>query len=193
MQAQLLAWARPAHRAVQFEQSGEEKAPRQHTLAPPMPHAHLPHASVWVSTPSQRPTDNDTKAYEHLVVLMHGVMGRSSHMKALGQEIQEELGSRALVFSTSSYARLHSLRGTRFAGNAVFQEISDLVCLHKTSLKYISLVGYSFGGIVACWATALLYEHSFFGLQPLNFITIVCPHLGIRMCACVRRRMRTAC
>ena len=115
---------------------------------------------------------------DHLVVMMHGVMGRSSHMSALGEAVNRRLSTAALVFSTSRFSRLNSLRGTRFAGNAVFAEIQEFVTQHKTSLKYISLCGYSFGGVVAMWVAARLYEHGFLGLKPLNLVTIACPHLG---------------
>jgi predicted alpha/beta-fold hydrolase len=114
----------------------------------------------------------------HLVVLMHGVMGRSSHMRALGEAAQRRLGSGALIFSTSSYARLGSLRGTRFAGSAVFAEIEAIVQRHKT-LTHITLCGYSFGGIVAIWVAGRLHETAFLGLSPVNFITVACPHLGV--------------
>jgi len=113
----------------------------------------------------------------HLVVLMHGVMGRSSHMDALGEAARRRLGSDALVVSPSCYARLNSLRGTRNAGSAVFAEMQAIVQEH-TSLKCVSLCGYSFGGIVAMWVAALLHERACLGLVPVNFITVACPHLG---------------
>jgi len=156
----------------------------------------------------------------HLIVLMHGVLGRSSHMSSLLASIEQRLGASALVVSTSSYARMSSLRGARFAGNAVFAEIQAHVaevilgillesdyCMresekdyysrltsfmwvsqHKPTLKYISLCGYSFGGVVGMWVAARLHEHSFLKLRPLNFITVACPHLGAtdpQVCVCV--------
>ena len=128
---------------------------------------------------NESPPERGASGPQHLFILMHGVMGRQSHMSALTDAAKARMGQGVLIFSTSSYSRLYSLRGTRYAGNAVFAEIQELVLKHAGSLKYISLCGYSFGGIVAMWVSALLYEHTFLGLQPINFMTIACPHLGL--------------
>jgi hypothetical protein len=128
---------------------------------------------------NESPPGRGASGPQHLFILMHGVMGRQSHMSALADAAKARMGQGVLIFSTSSYSRLYSLRGTRYAGNAVFAEIQELVRKHAGSLKYISLCGYSFGGIVAMWVSALLYEHTFLGLQPINFMTIACPHLGL--------------
>ena len=82
------------------------------------------------------------------------------------------------MFLPSTFSRLKSLNGTQSAGDAVFAGIKDIVAKHKGSLKEISLVGYSFGGIVAWWVAGRLYAEGFLGLTPQNFVTIACPHLG---------------
>jgi hypothetical protein len=76
------------------------------------------------------------------------------------------------------YSRLSSLKGTVFAGDAVFAQIQILLDKHKSTLKYVSLVGYSFGGVVAMWVAGRLQTANFCGLTPKHFITIACPHLG---------------
>ena len=119
-----------------------------------------------------------SEANSHLVVLMHGVMGNQSHMSQLSKQISSALGDSALIHITGCYSGFKSLRGTQSSGDAVFFEISGLIQKHKSSLLKISLIGYSFGGIVATWVAGRLFTQDFFGLIPVNFVTIACPHLG---------------
>jgi hypothetical protein len=114
----------------------------------------------------------------HLVVLLHGVMGWPSHMKELSKELTTTFGSGVLAHSPSTFSRLKSLGGTQATGETVFDEVKGLVAKHKSTLKEISIVGYSFGGIVAWWVAGRLYSEDFLGLIPQNFVTIACPHLG---------------
>ena len=45
----------------------------------------------------------------------------------------------------------------------------------------LSLVGYSLGGLVARYAVGLLYSRKLFDrIQPVNFHTFACPHLGVK-------------
>jgi hypothetical protein len=115
---------------------------------------------------------------EHLVVIMHGVMGAPMHMQVLSNEIQQELGENALIYLPSCYSRFSSLKGTVFAGDAVFAQMQILMDKHKATLKFVSLIGYSFGGVVATWVAGRLQTAGFCGLTPEHFITIACPHLG---------------
>ena len=104
-------------------------------------------------------------------------------MQQLSAAIEKEVvamgqGDSCVVLCPSCYSRFKSLRGTRAAGEAVIAEIEQTIQEHKSTLRHISLIGYSFGGIVAWWVAGWLQKLHFFGLQPLNFITIACPHLG---------------
>ena len=120
----------------------------------------------------------DEEQKDHLVVLLHGVMGVPAHMQALSKEIVAVLGKRTHIFAPSCYSRLKSLQGTQRAGDSVFAGIKELIAKHNSTLKYISLIGYSFGGVVAFWLAGRLERNEFLGLSPRNFITIACPHLG---------------
>jgi hypothetical protein len=99
-------------------------------------------------------------------------------MQALSREIQNVLGESVVIYSPSCYTRFSSLKGTVFAGDAVFTQMRTLIEKHKATLKYVSLVGYSFGGVVAMWVAGRLQTTGFCGLTPQHFITIACPHLG---------------
>jgi hypothetical protein len=69
--------------------------------------------------------------------------------------------------------------GVDACANRVLPELRAVVAAHP-SLRALSLLGYSFGGLVARFlAGALLVEpRPFLGLQPLNLVTFACPHLG---------------
>lgn len=48
-------------------------------------------------------------------------------------------------------------------------------------VEKLSIVGYSFGGLVARYAIGLLYSNGWFSkIEPVNFTTFATPHLGVR-------------
>lgn len=50
-----------------------------------------------------------------------------------------------------------------------------------TSIKKLSIIGYSLGGLIARYAIGLLHSKGWFDkIQPLNFTTFATPHLGVR-------------
>lgn len=66
-------------------------------------------------------------------------------------------------------------------------QVEDTVNNHR-SLKKISFVAHSLGGLIARYAIGMLYSEasdknergSIAGLEPINFITVATPHLGSR-------------
>ena len=85
----------------------------------------------------------------HLVVLLHGVMGWPSHMKELSKELTTTFGSGVLAHSPSTFSRLKSLGGTQATGETVFDEVKGLVAKHKSTLKEISIVGYKHAALTS--------------------------------------------
>jgi triacylglycerol esterase/lipase EstA (alpha/beta hydrolase family) len=50
------------------------------------------------------------------------------------------------------------------------------------TVKYISFVGHSLGGLVSRYAIGVLYAAKFFDkVKPMNFTTFATPHLGARI------------
>ena len=48
------------------------------------------------------------------------------------------------------------------------------------TIRRLSIVGYSLGGLVARYAIGLLFHKGYFDrLEPVNFTTFVTPHLGM--------------
>lgn len=91
--------------------------------------------------------------------------------------------------------RLHILAAKRNAGNFTYDgielggerlahEIEDTLGALKGqgyTIKKLSVIGYSLGGLVARYALGLLYARGWLDkLEPVNFTTFVTPHVGVR-------------
>jgi hypothetical protein len=93
--------------------------------------------------------------------------------------LRAHFGDSALVLAPECYRMLGTYDGVDACASRVLPELRAVVAAHP-SLCALSLLGYSFGGLVARFlAGALLVEpRPFLGLQPLNLVTFACPHLG---------------
>lgn len=74
--------------------------------------------------------------------------------------------------------------GIELGGERVAYEIEEAI---RTSaedgctIKKLSIVGYSLGGLVGRYATGLLYAKGYFDrIAPVNFTTFATPHVGVR-------------
>eukprot|EP00445_Apocalathium_hangoei_P063440 CAMPEP_0204109966 /NCGR_PEP_ID=MMETSP0361-20130328/1611_1 /ASSEMBLY_ACC=CAM_ASM_000343 /TAXON_ID=268821 /ORGANISM="Scrippsiella Hangoei, Strain SHTV-5" /LENGTH=494 /DNA_ID=CAMNT_0051059813 /DNA_START=87 /DNA_END=1567 /DNA_ORIENTATION=+ len=123
---------------------------------------------------------------QHLVVLQHGLSGTVGDLSRLARELQDKSGGEVLVHS-AGYNAGRNLDGVSAGGRRLAQEIVDVVNRHS-SLSRISLVGNSLGGLYTRYALAELFEKNaglgsrgrIAGLAPEAFVTIGCPHLGVR-------------
>jgi len=74
--------------------------------------------------------------------------------------------------------------GIEVGGERVTQEIADELARLSSrgvSVKKLSMVGYSLGGLVARYAIGILYAKGIFDtIEPINFTTFATPHLGVR-------------
>lgn len=113
----------------------------------------------------------------HLFVLLHGFGGNSSHVAALANCLRSRLGGSALVVCPSSFSILKTYDGIDVCSERVLSELRPLIKSSST-LRTISLIGYSMGGLMARYLAGALYVESFLGLLPLNLATVACPHLG---------------
>ena len=116
----------------------------------------------------------------HLVVLLHGVAGQGNHLEVMAETLRARFGAAALVVTPECYRRTGTYDGVDVCGERVLTELRGIVAAHP-SLRALSLVGYSFGGLVARYlAGALAVERplAFLGLTPLNYASFACPHLG---------------
>ncbi|KAJ0233700.1 Hydrolase-like protein family [Hirschfeldia incana] len=139
---------------------------------------------------------------DHLLVLVHGILASPSDWLYVEAEMKRRLGRRFLIYASSSNTFTKTFGGVDGAGKRLAEEVRQVVQKSK-SLKKISFLAHSLGGLFARHAVAVLYSAaavsqasdgaalsnsgnshltrgSLAGLEPINFITLATPHLGVR-------------
>ena len=106
-------------------------------------------------------------------------------MEYLASALREKHSEDRLhILSAKTNSDSFTYDGIDLGGERVTQEIEDYIeDLEKdgTSIKKLSVVGYSLGGLVARYAIGLLYSKGWFErIQAVNFTTFATPHLGVR-------------
>ncbi|KAL2343296.1 hypothetical protein Fmac_004581 [Flemingia macrophylla] len=143
---------------------------------------------------------------DHLLVLVHGILASTADWTYAEAELKRRLGKNFFIYVSSSNTYTKTFTGINGAGKRLADEVLQVV--RKTrSLKKISFLSHSLGGLFARYAIAVLYspdtnsrdqpsdlanmtENSLgtsfsrggtiAGLEPINFITLATPHLGVR-------------
>ncbi|XP_039114186.1 uncharacterized protein LOC120249663 [Dioscorea cayenensis subsp. rotundata] len=143
---------------------------------------------------------------EHLLVLVHGIMSSPSDWTYAKTELTRQLGNKFLIYASSSNTYTKTFGGIDGAGRRLAEEVLTVVQKTK-SLRKISFLAHSLGGLFARYAIGLLYsskssnelQHNtvtcdqnfgkssqkfntdtIAGLEPINFITLATPHLGVK-------------
>ncbi|KAJ4869032.1 Hydrolase-like protein family [Raphanus sativus] len=141
---------------------------------------------------------------DHLLVLVHGILASPSDWLYVEAEMKRRLGRRFLIYASSSNTFTKTFGGVDGAGKRLAEEVRQVVQKSK-SLKKISFLAHSLGGLFARHAVAVLYSAAaavsqtsdgaallsnsgnshlprgrIAGLEPINFITLATPHLGVR-------------
>ncbi|VVB09900.1 unnamed protein product [Arabis nemorensis] len=146
-------------------------------------------------------SDNDDKSEpDHLLVLVHGILASPSDWLYVEAEMKRRLGRRFLIYASSSNTFTKTFGGVDGAGKRLAEEVRQVVQKSK-SLKKISFLAHSLGGLFARHAVGVLYSAAMLqasdgsvsksgnshllqgriaGLEPINFITLATPHLGVR-------------
>ncbi|CAN6546300.1 unnamed protein product [Malus baccata var. baccata] len=148
---------------------------------------------------SSRDIANAEEKPDHLLVLVHGIMASPSDWTYVEAELKRRLGRNFLIYASSCNTYTKTFSGIDGAGKRLADEVTQLV--QKTeSLKKISFLAHSLGGLFARYAISVLYTpndsassttansqtaHSLrggkiAGLEPINFVTLATPHLGVR-------------
>ncbi|XP_077251129.1 hydrolase-like protein family isoform X2 [Tasmannia lanceolata] len=145
---------------------------------------------------------------DHLLVLVHGIFASPSDWTYVEAELKRRLGSNFLIYASSCNTYTKTFTGIDGAGRRLAEEVVQVV--QKTdSLKKISFLAHSLGGLFARYAISVLYSsnglisgHSdnlstckngnpeisassskvgaIAGLEPISFVTLATPHLGVR-------------
>ncbi|PSK77378.1 hypothetical protein CJJ07_002791 [Candidozyma auris] len=122
----------------------------------------------------------------HLVVLVHGIWGNSSHMSYLADQIQRYSSAangedKIVVYKTGSHSGYKTYDGIDVNGKRVADEIfAETDRLNETGkVTKLSVIGYSLGGLMSRYALGILYHHRYFDeVQPVHFVTFCTPHVG---------------
>ncbi|PIN18828.1 putative alpha/beta hydrolase [Handroanthus impetiginosus] len=142
---------------------------------------------------------------DHLLVLVHGIMGSPSDWTYFEAELKRRLGKNFLIHASSCNKYTKTFTGIDGAGKRLADEVLEIVKKTESLIK-ISFLVHSLGGLIARYAVAVLYSpnvssdkpddlsattstnfktHSsnnglIAGLEAINFITLATPHLGVR-------------
>ncbi|GER24497.1 alpha/beta-Hydrolases superfamily protein [Striga asiatica] len=153
---------------------------------------------------SPRAMAKDEVKPDHLLVLVHGIMGSPSDWTYFEAELKRRLGRSFLIYASSCNTYTKTFSGIDGAGKRLADEVTEVV--KKTeSLKKISFLAHSLGGLISRYAVAVLYTPNIdqpnyittsnstnlekscssvngliAGLEAINFIALATPHLGVR-------------
>lgn len=140
---------------------------------------------VWICNQS------DAASADHLVVMVHGILGSASDWKFAAEQFVRMLPDKVFVHCSERNTALLTLDGVDVMGERLAGEVLHVI-KEKPSLRKISFVAHSLGGLVTRYAIGKLFEPSgrdnakdvskgtIGGLEPLNLITVATPHLGSR-------------
>ncbi|CAK9435392.1 uncharacterized protein LODBEIA_P01190 [Lodderomyces beijingensis] len=123
----------------------------------------------------------------HLVILVHGIWGNSSHLAYIEKQLNEHIkptdGSKLLVHKTGSHSGYLTYDGIDVNGKRICDEIREEVQMVQNEgnrVTKFSIVGYSLGGLISRYAIGILYSQGFFKeVEPINFVTFCTPHIGV--------------
>ncbi|THF98880.1 hypothetical protein TEA_009847 [Camellia sinensis var. sinensis] len=136
---------------------------------------------------------------DHLVVMVHGILGSATDWKFAAEQFVRTLPDKVFVHCSERNMAMLTLDGVDVMGERLAGEVLQAI-KQKPSLRKISFVAHSVGGVVARYAIGKLFrlprsekgeelsskscevesKGTIGGLEPMNFITVATPHLGSR-------------
>ncbi|KAL8552480.1 hypothetical protein ACS0TY_001245 [Phlomoides rotata] len=139
--------------------------------------------------------ESDASFADHLVVMVHGILGSASDWKYGAEQFVQMIPDKVFVHCSERNAA-KTLDGVDVMGDRLAAEVLDVI-KRNPSLRKISFVSHSVGGLVARYAIGKLYtppkggseddvstndesKGTIADLEPINFITVATPHLGSR-------------
>nr|CAD1818502.1 unnamed protein product [Ananas comosus var. bracteatus] len=104
---------------------------------------------------------------DHLVVMVHGILGSTSDWKFGAEQFVKMLPDKVIVHCSERNMNRLTLDGVDVMGERLAEEVIEVIN-RRPQIRKISFVAHSVGGLVARYAIAV------------NFITVATPHLGSR-------------
>ncbi|KAK5657350.1 hypothetical protein OQA88_3415 [Cercophora sp. LCS_1] len=122
---------------------------------------------------------------DHLCVLVHGLWGNPVHLTSVAKKLRGQFPpEKVYILVAKRNSGSFTYDGIECGGERVCLEIEEELEQIKSrggSIKKISIVGYSLGGLVARYAIGLLHSRGVLDkLECLNFTAFASPFLGVR-------------
>ncbi|URD88711.1 serine esterase family protein [Musa troglodytarum] len=141
----------------------------------------------------------DAASADHLVVMVHGILGSTADWKFAADQFVKMLPDKVIVHCSQRNMYKLTLDGVDVMGERLAEEVTEAIN-KRPNLRKISFIAHSVGGLVARYAIGRLYKSpkwksldnplctvcddnqtgSICGLLAMNFITVATPHLGSR-------------
>ncbi|CAH0481968.1 unnamed protein product [Peronospora belbahrii] len=120
----------------------------------------------------------------HLVILQHGLLGSKHDFAHFVKIFYTYFRSKDFLYlhaSESNGSRFfQTYDGVDQGGERLADEIQDLA-KKMPNLEKFSMIGHSLGGLYNRYCIGVLLSRGFFDkIEPMNFVTLATPHLGIR-------------
>lgn len=124
----------------------------------------------------------EVRNYEHLVVMVHGLGGAQEDWDVLREKLVGELQgeSKVLLYVSKVNRKSGTFVGIDVCSERLTMELS-LVLKRNPSLRWISFLCHSMGGLIARHACGMNYDQQsgrIYGLEARHMVTIATPHLG---------------
>ncbi|CAN8302297.1 unnamed protein product [Cochlearia groenlandica] len=139
--------------------------------------------------------DSDSSSADHLVLMVHGILGSTDDWKFGAEQFVKMLPDKIFVHCSEKNASALTLDGVDVMGERLASEVLEIIKT-RPNIRKISFVAHSLGGLAARYAIGKLYkpanqedslggdgseglsEGTICGLEAMNFITVATPHLG---------------
>lgn len=121
---------------------------------------------------------------EELLVLAHGLQGAVADFSYLLDMLDATAPARSghLLVHASAVNTDRTHDGVEAGGERLAADVRAIASQHP-SLRCVSLVGFSLGGLYVRYAAAALFDpatRTIAGLRPARFVAVASPHLGVR-------------
>lgn len=153
-------------------------------------------ASAAGGTEVRSSSESAAAAADHLVVLVHGILGSTDDWKFAADKFVLALPDKVIAHCSDRNMNRLTLDGVDVMGERLAEEVTDIIN-RRPEIQKISFIAHSVGGLVARYAIGKLYRPgvkpkdpstgaccdangSICGLEAMNFITVATPHLGSR-------------
>ncbi|KAG1700785.1 hypothetical protein DVH05_011672 [Phytophthora capsici] len=119
----------------------------------------------------------------HLVVLQHGLLGSKHDFARFVEIFRSQFQSDELYLhsgESNATSFFQTYDGVDLGGERLADEIQQIAA-KMPKLQKLSMIGHSLGGLYNRYCISLLLSRGFFDkVEPMNFVTLATPHLGIR-------------